>query len=159
MNSFFFKVCQFSKLVKFYHRFIHKFDIIIESLSDLLKRSENEKIYRSFLITNEVRKTFNTLKEIFIIVFILIHFDSKRKIMIETNVSKFDLVEILSQLKKNINQWHFTTFFSKKMSVVERNYAMLKQKMLTIVKCCQQWRHYVKDAIHLIHVIIDHNKL
>ena len=45
------------------------------------------------------------------------------------------------------------------MSIVERNYAMSKQKMLTIVKCCRQWRHYVKDAIRLICVIIDHNNL
>ena len=45
------------------------------------------------------------------------------------------------------------------MSVVERNYAMLKQKMLTIVKCCRQWHHYVKNAIHSIRVVIDHNNL
>ena len=69
-------------------------------MSDLLKRSENEKIYQSFLITNETRKTFNILKKDFIIVFILIYFDSERKIIIETNVSKFNLAEILSQLKK-----------------------------------------------------------
>ena len=156
---FFFEVRQFLKFVEFYCQFIHKFDIIIELLSDLLKKSENEKIYRSFLIINETRKAFNILKKNFIIAFILIHFDSKRKIMIETNVSRFDLAEILSQLKKNTNQWHLVTFFSRKMSVVERNYAMSKQKMLTIVKCCWQWRYYVKDAIHSICVIIDYNNL
>ena len=57
---FFFEVRQFLEFVKFYRRFIYKFNIITEFLSNLLKKNENEKIYRSFLITNEIRKIFNT---------------------------------------------------------------------------------------------------
>ena len=70
---------------------------------------------------------------IFIIVFILFHFDFKKQIVIEINVLNYVVVEIISQYDNDENL-QFVIYFSIKMLLVEYNYEIYDKKLLTIIR-------------------------
>ena len=88
---------------------------------------------------------------------LLRHFDSNRKMKIKANVSEFVFSAILTQLY--MNQWHSVVYWSRKKIAAERNYGIKKSKMLTIICVCKKWRHYVKNSIHTMTIVIDHANL
>ncbi len=62
------------------------------------------------------KKTFIELKQAFVKVFILNHFDPKRHIYIKTDTSSYTISRILSQLiLDDLDQWYPMAFFSSKM--------------------------------------------
>ena len=84
--------------VNFYKRFINKFNHIIALFTDILKISKKEKFLENFKLTSTTKKTFNNLKSVLFVASILLYFDFKRKIKIETNTSKFEILNITYQL-------------------------------------------------------------
>ena len=54
-----------------------------------------------FVLSTETRLVFEKLKQTFLIVLILCHFDQKHSIRIEIDVSEFAISEILTQCKEN----------------------------------------------------------
>ena len=86
----------------------------------------------------------------------LMNFDPRRKIRVETNASGFEISGIISQLVKSTNQWHLITSLSRKKNAVEINYEIKKSKMLTVIKTCKQWKHYLKSVVYQMQMIIDH---
>lgn len=54
-----------------------------------------------FVMSLEKKKIFENLKTVFTNVFLLRHFDSKIKIFLKTNVSKYVVSKILLQLIEN----------------------------------------------------------
>jgi hypothetical protein len=149
----------FLEFVNFYKRFIEAFSRIANTMSALFKRSDKDKFHISFEFTSKARKSFERFRKIFITTFLLRHFDSNRKIKLETNASDFVISKIIFQLNEKIEQWHFIIYWFKKMTSAERNYDADEFEMLAIVKACKQWRHYVEDAKHQILIIIDHVNL
>ena len=69
----------------------------------MLKKSK-KKFFENFEFTSTTKKTFNSLKKVFCAALILLHFDFKRKIKIETNVSKFKIFDIINQLIESTDQ-------------------------------------------------------
>jgi hypothetical protein len=63
-----------------------------------------------FKFIKKIHKTFKKLKEIFIKTSILFHFDFKRRIRLKIDVFDFAISEIIFQLIKKIDQWHFCGF-------------------------------------------------
>ena len=126
------------KFVNFYRRFINKLSSIAASFTDMLKRSKKEKFFENFEITSTTKKAFRSLKNVFFVASILLYFDFRRKIRVETNASKFEIFDIISQLIESTDQQHFIAFFSKKKNAVEINYKMKKSKMLIVIKTCKQ---------------------
>ena len=92
------------RFVNFYKRFINKFSSIAAFLIDMLKRSKKEKFFENFKMTSTTKKAFNSLKNVFFVASILLHFDFKRKIRVKTNASEFEIFDIISQLIKFTNQ-------------------------------------------------------
>ena len=90
--------------VNFYKRFIHKFNNIAASLTDMLKKSKKEKFFENFELTSATKKAFNSLKNVFFVALVLLHFDFKRKIKVKTDVSKFEIFNIINQLIEFIDQ-------------------------------------------------------
>ena len=113
------------------------------------------------------------LKKIFKIAFLLMHFNSQRKMQIKTNTSKIITEAILSQWILNkkflkikietvLNQkkvWHLIVFFFKKLESAESNYDTHDLKLLIIVWAFKHWKHYLKSNSHLIWVLINHVNL
>ncbi len=149
----------FIKFAEFYKRFIKKFNKIAESLTDLLKEKKKKKFDKMFKFIKKARKAFNELKKIFIKTSILLHFDLKRRIRLKIDAFDFVISEIISQLIEEIDQWHFIAFFFRKMFAAERNYEIEEEEMLAMIESCRVFRHYVKEALFSIQILIDHVNL
>ncbi len=91
----------FLNFVNFYRRFIAHFFKLFASLSNMLKKMQNEMKKKLFLLTFEKEKTFNLLREIFQYVLILIHFDSDFFIKLKIDASNFEIADIISQLQSD----------------------------------------------------------
>ncbi len=149
----------FLRFINFYKRFIKEFFRIANALFALLKKSDKNKFHIFFEFTSDAKKSFEKLRQAFFTASLFRHFDSNRKIKLETNASNFVISEIIFQLNEAIEQWHFIIYWFRKMTSVERNYDADESEMLAIVKACKQWRHYVEDAKHQILIITDHVNL
>ncbi len=112
----------------------------------------------SFIWLNEVKQAFNQLRDVFMKMFILRHFDSEQHIHIEINMFNYAVASILSQ-SDDEDQWHLIAFWFKMMINIERNYKIHDQKFLVIVVMFKHWRHYVKNSYHTVKVLTDHNNL
>jgi hypothetical protein len=130
-------VQNFLKFVNFYRRFIKKFFRVANALFALLKKSDKNKFHIFFEFISNAKKSFEKLRQVFFTTSLLRHFDSNRKIKLETNASNFAISEIISQLNEAIEQWHFIIYWFKKMTFVERNYDADEFEMLAIVKTCK----------------------
>ena len=93
----------FLEFVNFYRRFVKRFARITRSMTKLLKDNKQEKQNELFVFNVDVVKTFRKLLKTFIETFMLVHFDSKNRIRIETNVFEFVIATILSQLAQRMN--------------------------------------------------------
>jgi hypothetical protein len=93
----FFKNIQiFLSLTNFYRRFIKDYSRIAAPLISMLKGSVNGRKADSFEFNEKERAAFELLKIFFIRAFMLIHFKFDKSIRIETNISNFIIIEILS---------------------------------------------------------------
>ena len=93
----------FLRFVNFYRRFVKKFARITRLMTKLLKNNKQKKQNELFVFNVDIVKTFRKLFKIFIETLMLIHFDSKNKIRIETNVFEFVIATILSQLTQRMS--------------------------------------------------------
>jgi hypothetical protein len=89
----------------------------------------------------------------------LLHFDFKRRIRLKIDAFDFVISEIIFQLIEEIDQWHLIAFFSRKMFAAKRNYKIEEKKMLAMIESCRVFRHYVKETLFSIQMLIDHVNL
>jgi hypothetical protein len=75
----------------------------------------------------------------FILVFILRYFDLFREIFIETNISNYIFLGVLSQ-KNNQGILYLIAFISKKYNLIECNYEIYNKELLAIIYCFEGWR-------------------
>ena len=98
------------------------------------KLSKSKKTESGFL-TPGARKAFIKLRQAFIKVPILHHFDLERHIRVETNASGYAIGGVLSQLTSdNLGQWHPVAFFLRKMIPAETRYETHDGELLAIVE-------------------------
>jgi len=50
-------------------------------------------------------------------------------------------------------------FYSKSLSLVERNYEIYDKEMLAIIRMLEEWRHFLEGAQHLVEIWTDHKNL
>ena len=80
-----------------------RFARIIKLMTKLLKDNKQEKQNEFFVFNIDVVKTFRKLLKTFIETLMLIHFESKIKIRMKTNVFEFVIAIILSQLTQRMS--------------------------------------------------------
>ena len=79
------------------------------------KLSKSKKTVKSDFLTLRAKLAFIQLRQAFFKALIFYHFNSKRHIQIETDVSSYAIGEVLSQLiLDNSGQWHLVAFFLSK---------------------------------------------
>jgi hypothetical protein len=155
MTSQSFKQIQnFLRFCNFYKRFIKNFAKIVKSLIKLTRKNV------SFVWSDACRRTFELLKRTVIETSILTHFDSKKQTYIKNDSSDFVNVDVLSQMRKN-DELHSVTFFFKNLVSTECNYEIYDKKLLTIVRCFEQWRSKLlfTESDVLIKVLTNHKNL
>ena len=75
----------------------------------------------------------------------------------EADASDFAIGGTLSQYSgKNL---HPVAFLSRKLSLTEQNYEIYDKKLMTIVRCFEQWRAELKGSSHVIEILSDHKNL
>lgn len=158
-----FDVQQFVGFANFYRRFIGAYSKIIGPLNALVRGPDSQKKGRNkrkadFTFTDEARKAFEEIKEIFQKAPMLAHFDPLLKSMVESDASGRAVGGICSQKQQN-GEWKPIAFFSRKMQPAEMNYEVGDQEMLAIVECFKEWRHYLEGSAHQVVVKTDHANL
>ncbi len=110
--------------------------------------------------TPGARKIFIELRQAFVEVLILNHFDAKRHITIEMDTSSYTISGILCQwTSDNLGWWYLVAFFSRKIISVKTWYETYDGELLAIVEAFKTWRYYLESCKNEILVLTDYNNL
>lgn len=159
----------FIGFMNYYRRFIAGFSRLALPLTKLtqkapnsarkghaMRREESQPLH----LDDKSLKSFQDLKDSFIDVPILAHFESDRPTRVEVDASGGAISGILSQLvprEGHPPQWRPIDFFSKKLIQAEYNYDVHDQELLAIVKSLEHWRRYLDSTF--FEVLTDHQNL
>ena len=89
---------------------------------------------------------------------VLVHYDPTRRIMIETDASKYVCAGILLQECED-GKWRPVAYRSKTMKPAECNYDVHDKELLAIVQALKEWRRYVAGSLHKIRILTDDKNL
>lgn len=159
----------FIGFMNYYRRFIEGFSRIVLPLTNLTKKESGQarggpamkrEESQHLNLPEQAKQAFTQLKNAFLEVPILSHFDRKRQTRLETDASGGAISGILSQYgpdKGGKDQWRPIDFFSRKLIQAEYNYDTHDQELLAIVKSLKHWRRYLQ-GIHF-EILTDHMNL
>ncbi len=142
----------FLKFVNFYKRFIKEFFKIVKSLIKLTRKNQ------SFYWFENCQIAFEKLKKRVIETLVLSYFSSELETFLESDSSNYVSIEMLSQ-KENDDLIKSVVYFSKTLFFAECNYEIYDKKLLTIIRCFEQWRAKLQSIETFINVLIDHKSL
>jgi hypothetical protein len=148
------QIQEFLDFCNFYRRFIRNLAKIVKFLIKLTRKNV------SFIWNETCKAAFELLKRTIIETSILTHFDLKKQIYIKSDSSNFVSAKVLSQMREN-DELHFVTFFSKNLASIECSYEIYDKKLLTIMRCFEQWRFellFIESNVS-IKILIDHKNL
>ncbi len=145
-------VQSFLSFVNFYRRFIKKFFKLIDSLTVLIRKDQ------SFNWTQKCQFVFDWLKQTFITVSILMHYNSNLLVTVKIDVFDYVVIEVMSQRDDN-EQLRPVIYFSFKMLFAECNYEIYDKKLLAIIRAFEKWRLELKGTLDFVEIIFDHKNL
>jgi len=155
----------FLGFANFYRRFIYEYSAIAQPLTQLTKGTKKGKKSGPIDWGPVQQRAFDSLKLAFESAPMLLHFDPKKPIRIETDASGYAIAAILSQPAEwPVNDgrsavWHPVAFFSKKLNNAELNYGTPDQELMAIVQSFAHWRHYLEGSLFPVEVLTDHSNL
>jgi hypothetical protein len=159
----------FIGFMNYYRRFIEGFSKIALPLTKLTQKgpgaargghAQRREESQGINLGKEGEQAFQNLKDSFLRVPILTHFERGRKTHVEVDASGGAISGILSQLVPDRDgkpQWKPVDFYSRKLIQAEYNYDVHDQELLAIVKSLEHWRHYLEGE-HF-EVLTDHKNL
>jgi hypothetical protein len=106
----------------------------------------------------ETKNAFQSLKVSFTIAPFLIHVNTSKPFLLETNIFNFIVNVVLSQLGGN-NLLHPINFYSCNFFHVEINYKIHDKKLLAIMDIFKEWHHLLEGIQHEIIMYLDHKNL
>ncbi len=92
------------------------------------------------------------------IIFVLKHFDSIRKVILKTDFLNYVNDEVLSQYDDE-EILHSMIFYSKNIIFAECNYEIYDKKLLIIIHCLKHWCFKLKCINILIKIFINYLNL
>jgi hypothetical protein len=159
----------FVGFMNYYRRFIEGFSRIVLPLTSLTKKEPGQArggpaMRREESVTlklsEEAKRAFQNLKDSFLKIPILAHFEREKETRLEVDASGGAISGILSQNSPESDgkaQWRPVDFFSRKLIQAEYNYDTHDQELLAIVSSVKHWRHYLQ-GIHF-DILTDHMNL
>jgi hypothetical protein len=159
----------FIGFMSYYRRFVAGFSKLALPLTKLTQKEPNSarggqamrrEESQPLKLNDEARNAFQKLKDSFLEIPILAHFESVRQTRTEVDASGGAISGILSQLVEREGrspQWRPIDFYSRKLIQAEYNYDTHDQELLAIVRSLQHWRRYL-DGI-FFEVLTDHQNL
>jgi len=143
----------FIGFVNFYRRFIQDFSTIARPLFNLTHSD------KAWSWDTKEWEAFECLKIAVTTALVLISPQNSEPFCIEADSSDFASGAVLSQQLPGKEKWHLVAFYSKFLSLVERNYEIYNKEMLAIVHTLEEWRHFLEGARHLVEISTDHKNL
>jgi hypothetical protein len=159
----------FIGFMNYYRRFIANFSKLALPLTKLTQKGPNaarggpqqrREESQKLKLDQEAMEAFRKLKNAFLDVPILGHYDPSRQTKVEVDASRGAIAGILSQLVPVTGQkpeWQPINFYSRKLIAAEYNYNTHNQELLAIVNSLDHWRHYLKGI--QFKVLTDHHNL
>ena len=159
----------FIGFMNYYRWFIEGFSKLALPLTKLTQKGANaargghaqrKEESQPIQLGPEGEESFKALRNAFLQVPILSHFERGRETKVEVDASGGAISGILSQLvpdQAGIPQWRPIDFYSQKLIQAEYNYDTHDQELLAIVKSLEHWRHYL-EGCHF-EILTDHNNL
>jgi len=98
------------------------------------------------------------LKGIFTTKPVLAALDLDKKFRVETDASNYATRGVLF-MKCSDNIWRPVAFISKSLSNTERNYEIHDKEMSAIIRCLEEWRHFLEGAVIKFEIWTDHKNL
>jgi hypothetical protein len=142
----------FLGFANFYRRFIHRYADLTKPLTLLLKKNA------IFEWSSAAQEAFDKLKTAFTSSPILVHPDSSRPYIVETDASDYALAAILSQYDDS-KVLHPVAFHSRQLLPAERNYDVYDKELLAVVEAFKIWRHFLQGSGLQVTVLCDHKNL
>ncbi|KAF7783141.1 hypothetical protein Agabi119p4_2517 [Agaricus bisporus var. burnettii] len=145
-------VQRFLGLANYYRRFIEKFASIAKPLHALTKKD------KKWSWGDEEEKAFGALKAKFTSHPILVAPELDKELKVESDASAYATGGELS-MKCEDGKWRPVAYISKSMTETERNYDIHDREMLGIMRCLEEWRHFLEGAKHKFEIWTDHRNL
>ena len=145
-------VRRFLGFANFIKKFIKDYSSIVVLLTKLIQKDI------AFRQTTRVEKAFTILKEKFVTILILAHFDLEKESIVECNALDLAVSGILSQ-KGTDNQLYLVAFYLRKFTAAELNYNIYDKELLAIVECLQQQRVYLEGLKYTVTIYSDYKNL
>lgn len=110
-----------------------------------------------FLWSQAADTAFNRLKCLFTSVPVLTHPDPALQFVVEVDASNTGIGAV--QRSPPDNRLHPSAFFSRRLTLAERNYDVGNRELLAVVLALQEWRHWLEGSTHPFVVWADHKNL
>ena len=147
------QVQAFLGFANFYRHFIKDFAKHAKPLTILTKKDQ------SWIWEDEQEKAFQGLKNAFTTASILRIPDDENPFRLKTDSSDFTTGAVLSQLDPDDNLWHLVAFYSKSLSIHERNYEIYNKELLAIICTLEEYCQHLKGHPKIIEIWSDHQNL
>ena len=141
----------FLGLANYYLQFVKNYAEIASPLTELLKKTPDEK----FAWNSSAQNSFEILKQKLISAPTLIIPDPNQPFIIHSDASKNAVGAVLSQIRNGKDCP--VAYLSKKLKDAETRYPVQQQELLAIVTALRQWRHYL--LARKVTVYTDHETL
>ncbi|GIZ39172.1 hypothetical protein CKM354_000256300 [Cercospora kikuchii] len=143
-------VQSFLGLANYNPKFIKDYSKIATPLSDLTKKDLKWKWEQQH------QRAFDKLVQMCCEAPVLMMFDTKEPVYIETDASDLAIGACLTQMHDG--KRHPVAYYSRKMSPAEQNYDVHDKELLAIVAALQHWNYYAEGAPGLT-ILSDHKNL
>ncbi|XP_062418964.1 uncharacterized protein LOC134131237 [Pungitius pungitius] len=138
----------------YYRRFIRNFGAMAAPLTALTSQKKGKLPW-----SDAAWKAFDTLKRTFTSAPVLTQPYPDHQFIVEVDASEEGVGDVLFQHTGSPPKMHPCAFFSKKLSLAERNYDVGNRELLAIKLALEEWRHWLEGARHPFMVLTDHRNL
>ncbi|RYP53614.1 hypothetical protein DL770_010985 [Monosporascus sp. CRB-9-2] len=133
----------FLGFANYYRRFIRNFSRIAMPLTELTRKE------KQFEWTSKEQEAFQQIKKALTSEPVLIMYDPKRPIKLETDASDYALGAVVGH-RDDQGNLHPIAFYSYKLHGAELNYPIYDKEFLAIVNAFKEFRHYLRGSMHQI---------
>ncbi|KAK3575422.1 hypothetical protein QTP86_026497 [Hemibagrus guttatus] len=132
---------RFLGFANFYRRFIRNYSSVAGPLASLLRGKPKRLAW-----TDQVRGTFQQLKDCFTTAPILWHPDPDLPFVVEVYASSSGLGAVLSQRHGKPGKLHPCAFYSRRLTAAEANYNVGNWELLAIKAALEKWHHWLEGG-------------
>ena len=145
-------VKKFLGLTNYYRRFIKDFAQVARPMNALTRKDVKWRW------GGEEQIAFDELKKAFTTRPVLAALDLDKEFRVEADALNYATGGVLS-MKCSDDLWRLVAFISKSLSDTERNYEIHDKEMLAIVRCLEEWRHFLEGMIVKFEIWMDYKNL